>query len=138
MGQTLCTIDSKGRININRSITNVEPNERLAIIVKKKYLEILKSEVIVEKYEELYKLANNASSLEEYTRIDQKINELLFSVTNCSVTDKQCRILLPPKAFTETSIKKGTQVLCVGRGKSLRIYNPQEFADYVSKHLPHN
>jgi len=131
MGRSLCTIDPKGRVNISRSITNVEVNERLAIAVKKQYLEILRAELISEKYNQLLTSLDQASNLDEYNKIEQEINNLLFSIVGCSTTDKQHRITIPDMVLSEVNLSKGSKVLCVGRGRSLCLFNPQTFANIL-------
>jgi len=122
-----CKLDTKGRLVLPSKVKAALPEEDGNKIVLKRGFEAC---LTVYPQSEWEKIFDKVTSLNEFTERDRKFQRLFMRGLTEIELDKTGRFLIPKSLQKYARLDK--DVLIVGLGERLEIWNPEEYDDYLA------
>ncbi len=122
-----CKLDTKGRIVLPSKVKSALPEEDGNRIVIKRGFE---SCLTVYPQSEWEKIFDKVTSLNEFTEKDRKFQRLFMRGLTEIELDKSGRFLIPRSLQKYAKLEK--DVLIVGLGERLEIWDPDVYDDYLT------
>ena len=115
-------VDAKGRVCLP-NFTESEKDDYLVLETLKENDDIILRFSLYDEYlklaERLNILRNNATSIKEFEKYSQEIENICLKVSCAAKIDAQRRFLVPSEILEENHINKGDELVAKGAGKSL-------------------
>ncbi|MEM1135098.1 MAG: division/cell wall cluster transcriptional repressor MraZ [Bacteroidota bacterium] len=122
-----CRLDTKGRLVLPARVKTALPEEDSNRIVLKRGFEPC---LTVYSQSEWEKIFDQVNSLNEFTERDRKFQRLFMRGLTEIELDKTGRFLIPKSLQKYAKLDK--DVLIVGLGNRLEIWNPEEYDEYLA------
>ncbi|UZR93256.1 division/cell wall cluster transcriptional repressor MraZ [Chondrinema litorale] len=122
-----CRLDTKGRLVLPARVKSALPEEDGNRIVLKRGFEPCLTVYPQSEWEQIF---NQITSLNEFTERDRKFQRMFMRGLTEIELDKTGRFLIPRSLQKYAKLDK--DVLIVGLGKRLEIWNPDEYDEYLA------